>query len=83
MVNFLQTLLSKDESEIDSAIVCGLLSLVAMILMTGYVVFVDRSMWNPLNFATGTATIIGSVAGGKTVRDRFSQPAVADNDGAK
>lgn len=72
MLNFFQSLLSGDERDVDSVIVCGVVALAALIGVTVFAVWQDHSLWNPLTFATGAGTLITSVAGGKTARDRWA-----------
>ena len=68
-MNFVSSLVSSDEREVDSLVVAGLMALVVMICITVYTVLHDAASWSPANFAGGAATLIASVAGGKTARD--------------
>lgn len=72
MEKFLKGLLSGDETGIDSVIACSIFSLLIFFTLTVYAVLMDHSSWNPITFATSSGTIIGIGAGGKTVRDKFS-----------
>lgn len=69
MKAFFLSLLSGDESEVDSAIVCGVLALLVLIGITAW-----RPDWNPIPYTTGAATIIGMVPVGRRFRDGPKPP---------
>ena len=64
MKAFLLSLLSGDEREVDSVIVCGVVALVVMLAIT-----IWQPGWNPVPYATSAATVIGTIGGAKRLRD--------------
>jgi hypothetical protein len=70
--SFFLSLLSGDESEVDSVIVCGVVALLSLIGTTIFVTIHEPTSFSPINFATAASGVIGSVAAGKTARDRWS-----------
>lgn len=71
-MGFLRPLLATDEAGVDSIIVGGLFALVALIGVSVYLAIVDHASWSPAGYAGAVVLIMGAMAGGKTVRDRFS-----------
>ena len=74
MTCFFKSLLSSSDLEVDSIIFAGLVALLVLIGLSVYATIQSPGAWNPITFATGAATTIASVAGGKTARDRWSAP---------
>lgn len=71
-MNVLRSFLSGDETEVDSVIVCGAVALLALIIFTTVAFVCDHTTFSAGSFAGSSATLIGSVAAGKTARDRFA-----------
>lgn len=73
MRKFLGSWLSGDESAVDSVIASGVLALVVVLGLCIYATIKDPTTFNPINVGTAASTVIASVAGGKTARDRWAQ----------
>jgi hypothetical protein len=71
-VSWIKSLFSGDEGKVDSVIFAGLVALAALITMTAVAMYMAPTAFSPGAFAGGAATIIGTVVGGKTARDRWS-----------
>lgn len=74
MSKFLIGLLSGDESEVDSVIFFGGAAVIALILISIYIVVQDHTSFNPTSYAASTSGLIGVLAGGKRLRDGAKPP---------
>jgi hypothetical protein len=72
MFAWVTSLVSKNEQTVDSLVVGGLISLVAMIIFQGYQLFLDIHTYSPSSFAGGAASIILAGGGAKAARDHWS-----------
>lgn len=69
----LGTLLSNDETVVDSVIACTLLAMLGLLVFEGWKLWHEPASFSPMSFGTATATIIGAGGGIKTCRERFSK----------
>lgn len=76
-MNFLRSLLARDESGVDSIVAMASASMLTLCGVTAYQAAAALPSWSPTAFAGAAATIIAAAAAGKTARDRLSQPDAA------
>jgi hypothetical protein len=69
MYGFIHTLLSHDESSIDSLHAAGVVAMFAMIAICAYDTYKMPSNFSCIAFGTGAASIIAAVGGGRRLRD--------------
>ena len=67
--NFGQALISSDDRSVDSIIMGGIVSLIALILFSGYALWRDPAAFNPINFGSASTMILAGVGGGRRLRD--------------
>lgn len=63
-MNWLVNLFSKDDGPVCCITVCGVACVITLVGIT-----IWQPGWNPMPYAGGAATIIGTIAGGKRWRD--------------
>lgn len=71
---FLSQLVATDDGAVDSVIVGGLLALFVLSGLQIYDVVGMHHDFGPINFATASAAILGSVGGAKRLRDGARPP---------
>lgn len=74
MKAFLISLLSGDEKVVNSVITLGVFAFGFLCTMSLVAFCQDHTTWNPTSFMAASTGIIGTVAGGKTVHDRWANP---------
>ena len=80
MFEWLGHFVAKSEYKVDSIVVLGAFSMLAMCVFQAYAEWLDKNTFSAAAFAAGAASIIVAVGGGKTARDHWTPPEGAPAD---
>lgn len=69
MLSWLASLVSRDDVEVDSIVLSGLLAVVAMVVMTAYSLWITPANYSPITFGTGAASVMGAMGAARRLRD--------------
>jgi hypothetical protein len=72
-VNWLASLFSHSEKEVDSLVVASMMAIVAFIALSVYTAWLDAHTFSAGNYGAGAASILGAFGIAKGGRDRMTR----------